>query len=677
MTEEPVPPRRERKDIPPDLESICLQCLEKLPEQRYVSARDLADDLKRFLAHQPVRARRLGPITRTWRWCLRHRTVVSLALILFLVLGVQAATTTVLWRRAVVERGRADWRAEQLAVKSEQLEQAIDRLFRTVADSPEIHTVDAEHLRQRLLSEVREYYELFLTESPQDDALRLNHSKNLFRLAEIHAALGDRQGAVRLARQALVNLNAVRLPGDDATANRARWQAFLGHHLFRAGQFDEARQVYQDLLADEAVKADQDAALIASAWSDLAASELFLADTTRARAAATEAQRLWKQCLAANPHLGTSQNRLAYARWLVTQGQLCEMTGAPTESKSYFEQAIEWLSATPWESDDLRGDQWRAMLARSQQGLGIAFAELGELSRARQWYQASLTEYGRLVRQRPSAVKYREDMTGPRYSLAVTELLLENYAQAEQLIRENVAEMRSLQQAAPDQRLTLEDRCGKDLNLLYVILRRKGDTGGANEAIEEALACFQTVLEERPDWTETRIAQAETVGNFGNLLADMKRDSEAIEQYERSRSLIEPIHQLQPQHARAARVFHSSFTGPIALYSARQQFDLALTELQRMKEALPGLPARERWLEVWLLDRSGNYDKAASVLEELVASTGWTPEDAAQIAEQARNLVADHENQNRRASETGSPPPDSYLARLHELAAEQAPPTSP
>jgi hypothetical protein len=65
--EDPVPPRRLQKDVPRDLETVCLKCLRKEPKKRYATAQELADDLRRFLNGEPIRARPQGPLEKLER----------------------------------------------------------------------------------------------------------------------------------------------------------------------------------------------------------------------------------------------------------------------------------------------------------------------------------------------------------------------------------------------------------------------------------------------------------------------------------------------------------------------------------------------------------------------------------------------------------------------------------
>jgi serine/threonine-protein kinase len=142
-TEEPALPRAIDRDIPVDLESIALKCLEKDRSARYDSARALADDLERFLSGDPVQARATGPWHRLRRRLAKHKRIVAAAAV---------AATLVLsalgW--GLKTRGEAAER-ERLARRFTELVERIESMARYSALSP-LHDVryDQAAIRARM-----------------------------------------------------------------------------------------------------------------------------------------------------------------------------------------------------------------------------------------------------------------------------------------------------------------------------------------------------------------------------------------------------------------------------------------------------------------------------------------------------------------------------------------------
>lgn len=114
LDHDPVPPRTLNSAVPRDLETICLKCLAKEPGKRYPSAQELAADLDRFLAGQPVHARRIGAVGRVWRWCGRKPALAAACA----VAAAALVTTVVLSINFAVHQSRAADRNQRLLAES-------------------------------------------------------------------------------------------------------------------------------------------------------------------------------------------------------------------------------------------------------------------------------------------------------------------------------------------------------------------------------------------------------------------------------------------------------------------------------------------------------------------------------------------------------------------------------
>jgi WD40 repeat protein/serine/threonine protein kinase len=111
-SEDPIPTRRLRPDVPRDLETIALKCMEKSPARRYASAADLADDLGRFLRGEPILARAPSRLDRWVKFSRRHAAAVGgvAAVIVALALGI--ASTSVMALREARARRQANHSAD-------------------------------------------------------------------------------------------------------------------------------------------------------------------------------------------------------------------------------------------------------------------------------------------------------------------------------------------------------------------------------------------------------------------------------------------------------------------------------------------------------------------------------------------------------------------------------------
>jgi serine/threonine-protein kinase len=160
ITEEPVAPSRSNPQVPRDLETICLKCLQKSPARRYLCARDLAEDLHCFLEGKPVRARPVGRVERAVKWARRRPAAALLVGALMVMVGASLGTG------AWVRQQAADRRAAK-AQREGQAREAVETALRRADDlrgegrwqeainvltdaSPHLAEADSPELEQRL-----------------------------------------------------------------------------------------------------------------------------------------------------------------------------------------------------------------------------------------------------------------------------------------------------------------------------------------------------------------------------------------------------------------------------------------------------------------------------------------------------------------------------------------------
>jgi tetratricopeptide (TPR) repeat protein len=279
-TEEPLPPARLRPRLPRDLETICLKCLQKAPEKRYASAAELADDLERFLAGAPIRARPTPAWERGLMWARKRPAVAALlalcgaALMALVVGGWLTSASLARAGRAKAEEARKARLAEERAVgeKEEALRQKKEKERETARAEENLRDAcravntmlteagyvklrdvpQMEPVQRKLMEQAVAFFEKFRRQRPADPRLRLELGEAHVRVGTVYASLGQHREAdqaVTVGRQLIQEL-ADQFPGEgNYRAALAEALDFQGRIAQAAGRHAEAEKVLRRALA--------------------------------------------------------------------------------------------------------------------------------------------------------------------------------------------------------------------------------------------------------------------------------------------------------------------------------------------------------------------------------------------------------------------------------------------
>jgi serine/threonine-protein kinase len=286
-----TPPHKRNPAVPPDLETICLKCLESDPGKRYSSAAALAEDLEHFLAHRPITARPVGRFERFGRWCRRQPVIAGLSAALVLVVLGSLPLIVWNWRRALHQEAIAERRLGETELERDRANQEKDRaieqgaiaerrrveteheqkranqerdraddaftlayratadVFRALADDPGDGAPGADRTRRELLENGLNYYRTFAARHRDDPKMRREVAQALFQCGKIAGRIGPHSVAVESYRTAISLLRALVKEHPEDHALRELLGMSLGNmggSLNVLNQLDEALAAYEE-----------------------------------------------------------------------------------------------------------------------------------------------------------------------------------------------------------------------------------------------------------------------------------------------------------------------------------------------------------------------------------------------------------------------------------------------
>lgn len=531
---EPASPRSLNPSVPFDLETITLRALSKARDERYPTARALADDLRRFLNGEPTQARRPTAVDRAAKWALRHRKIVALAATFLVLLTCISATSALMIAQGERRTKEALETSEANRLRAEehyqQARQVVDR-FGGIANEL-ARLPGAEPLRRSLLNDTLEYYRQFIARAEGDAQLASEMAGAYHKSAVIAEAIGDRDDAIEFCNHSLAifaKLTA-KSPDDEALqARQANAYNSLGLLLGATGKSQDSLAAYakaialQQAIADRQPGAGEPEQALAETYSNLGLQQGQLDNKPAAKKALAASIRLLNQLLEAQPgdvdlrhDLAIGCNNLSF----VDRGDDWNV------SEASCRQAIAILDELVAENPSRLA--FRSDLALCQNNLGAILGHRKDWKAACESYDKAIDLQRQLTRQAGAVVLYWRD-------LAVS---LNNLGQAQQELGDHSAAIESFAQAEdvvlqlvrdyPNE-LTFRSLAGAVLNNRAMAMETSGRADDSLALYETAIEHQRHAFEGAPQVAEYREFLSKHYFNYGRALRAVNRPEDAAQ----------------------------------------------------------------------------------------------------------------------------------------------------
>jgi serine/threonine-protein kinase len=630
-----VPPRHVNPSVPAALDAVCRKAMALRPQDRYRSAQELAQEVERWLADQPVTAYRERLPARLGRWARRHRALTAAAAALLLTAAVGLGVG--LWAvgreqfRTAQQRDRAEENLGLAEANLRQARKAVDECFLLAKDHPLLQREQLAAVRRLLLERALPFYKDFQVQRPDAPGVREELAANYHHVGLITSQIGrqaDALAALRQAQQAWSRLTEEQPTQVRYQAELARTDNDLGLVLANTGQSDDALAAYREALAiwerlvgghpgEEFYQVDR-----AKAYSNQGGLFSSTGKRDEARAAYDEAQKVCDQLVQRHP------NNPDYLSLQATvssdRAKMLHAGGKIREAEEAFQRARQVQEQLTREHPDV--PYYRASLARTCLNLGTLFLRANKLDEALRYYAESKAIGEKLVVQPTEVTRFWEDLAKSNKNVAVVHAMKGQLDAALPIFRSVEEIQERLIHDHPEVPEYQADLAMTRTNIGSVLqLTRKHDLALATYL--KADEVWSKLIARFPDVLAYKTNGAACQGNIGNLLRDTKKYAESLKWLDKALKLLEEVRARQPNDP-AVGTF---------LCNTHQVRAEALSQLGRLAEALrewdQALAIAPENRKVVLragraatLARSGQHAKAEAEAVELARAPGLTDE---------------------------------------------------
>lgn len=485
---EVTPPRQAVRGVPVALDAACRKALAKEAGERYQTATELADEVKRWLADERVMAYREPVVERVRRWGRQNRGVVRAGVVL-LVASVMGLATT-LWA-VNREKGKTVGALARAGENLKLAKRAVDECFNIAKDHTLFQQPQMEEARKLLLATTLPFYQEFQSIQPEELDSRREIGKQHWNVAHIEYQLSRYQRALDACGRAY----AVQRQLVDDFPDQAELRDDLARTLNSLGANLNALDRYEAGL--EKMKQARDLReQLASEYPDVAEHRHQLARVYR------------------NVSMGLrALGRLEEARQQTEQGKLLGMKFAREHpERPAYQETFAW---TCFE-------------------LGALLNDLNQPRKALEQYEQSRSAFTRLVQDHPYDAKYQQALGFTHNhlgwlwkDLGSHDVAVKHYDQARVLRLRLVRNHPHLAQ--------YRDELANTYNGLGLVLSERARYTEAQEYYERSRDLRVELLEQSPGKGQHRYELGWTLNNLGSLLAGRKKGAEAEEVFRQAR----------------------------------------------------------------------------------------------------------------------------------------------
>jgi len=476
IKEEPVPPSRLIGKLPPDVETICLKCLQKEPAKRYATAELLAEDCRRFIAGEPILSRPISPVERAWRWCRRNPRVAGLLATVAGLLVVVSVTSTVsaltiaqernlkeIQRKDAVDARLAAESAEKVAEENAKvaasqaglalntMQVLIDKVQTQLDEAPR-----TQQIKRDLLETAMEGLKSVAKEAERSTSVEATMLNAHMQMGVMFRQLGDTEDAMREFEKSLdiARRRAAKNPDNDAS------QANLAAVLNQVGNMRQ--ELERDV--DAALKCYREALQIG---------ETLYGKPPSAVGAQTP-EKLLDRLAEANKNVALT---------LLKQGN-------PREALPLLEKVVSLRQELATIAPDVQ--LFQQALAQSYNILGEVCFLTGDTAAALTHYDECIAQREKILANDPGDIQGTFELAESCGNYGDVLIRLGDNAGARKLFEHALTGFRGLMEL-DDQKILFKVMAGSSAYRMGVLARRGGDAADADRHFAESLALREAI----------------------------------------------------------------------------------------------------------------------------------------------------------------------------------------